>query len=88
MDDRCRCPGQVIQKGERSWNPTNVASNVWRRSRKVARMLGVSRATVYNLMDAGKLSYVKIGSARCVEPEAIQRLIAELRVGSDPALVG
>lgn len=48
---------------------------------EVAQMLGISRAMVYKLMDTGRLSYVKLGSARRVEVEAVRRLIDGNRIG-------
>ena len=43
---------------------------------KVAELLGISRAQVYKLMEAGELSYVKIGKSRRVRLDAVRDLIA------------
>ena len=42
----------------------------------VAEMLAISRAQVYKLMEAGELSYVKIGKSRRVRLDAVRDLIA------------
>jgi len=38
--------------------------------------LGISRAQVYKLMEAGELPYVKIGKSRRVRLDAVRDLIA------------
>jgi excisionase family DNA binding protein len=38
-------------------------------------LLSVSRATLYNLMDSGRLAYVKIGKSRRIPLSALQNLI-------------
>ena len=43
---------------------------------KVAELLGISRAQVYKLMEAGELPYVKIGKSRRVRLDAVRDLIA------------
>ena len=43
---------------------------------KVAELLGISRAQVYKLMEAGQLAYVKIGKSRRVRLDAVRDLIA------------
>jgi excisionase family DNA binding protein len=52
------------------------------RVRDAARLLAISRTTLYQLMDCGKLSYVKIGKSRRIEEAAVQALIERNRVGS------
>ncbi len=47
----------------------------------VSRVLALSRSSVYALMEAGKLPYVKLGRSRRVRLEDIDRLIAASRVG-------
>jgi excisionase family DNA binding protein len=44
---------------------------------EVARQLSLSRSGVYGLMDRGALPYVKIGKARRVPIEAVERLVQE-----------
>lgn len=48
---------------------------------EVARLLQLSRLSVYGLMDNWLLYYVKIGSSRRVEMSAIKELIAAARIG-------
>ena len=43
---------------------------------RVAELLGISRAQVYKLMEAGQLAYVKIGKSRRVRLDAVRDLIA------------
>ena len=43
---------------------------------EVARFLGVSRATVYNYMDAGELPFVKLGRSRRIPKKAAVHLAA------------
>jgi excisionase family DNA binding protein len=52
------------------------------RVRDAARLLAISRSALYQLMDRGELSYVKIGKARRIEEAAVQALIERSRVGS------
>jgi excisionase family DNA binding protein len=42
---------------------------------EVATRLGVSRGTVYNFINAGKLEAVKIGKSRRVALSALQRFV-------------
>lgn len=42
---------------------------------EVAKQLGVSRTTVYEVMDRGELPYVKIGRSRRVSQQAINSYI-------------
>ena len=48
-----------------------------------ARQIGLSRSTIYELFEAGKLAYVKIGKRRLVESEEIRRFLAAHRVDCD-----
>ncbi|HKN11375.1 MAG TPA: helix-turn-helix domain-containing protein [Pseudomonadota bacterium] len=38
---------------------------------------GIGRTTLYNLMQAGKLPYIKIGTPRLIPHEALVKLVAE-----------
>ena len=49
---------------------------------KVAELLGISRAQVYKLMEAGQLAYVKIGKSRRIPWEAIEELVQKNTVGA------
>ena len=49
---------------------------------EMARQLSVSRGYVYQLMEAGKLAYVKIGRCRRVKPEDVAKLIEDGTVGA------
>ena len=42
---------------------------------EAAQSLGLSRRTLYHLMDAGKLSTVKLGKRRLVPAQELERLI-------------
>ncbi len=44
---------------------------------ETARACGISRATVYRLIDQKKLATVKIGARRLVRPEAIDAMLDE-----------
>lgn len=44
--------------------------------REVEKFLKVSRATVYNLMETGQLSYVKIGKSRRIPWDSVKRMVA------------
>jgi excisionase family DNA binding protein len=46
-----------------------------------ARQTGLSRSTIYELFEAGKLAYLKIGKRRLVERDEIKRFLAAHRVG-------
>ena len=48
-------------------------------------LLSVSRATLYNLMDAGQLPYVKLGRSRRMPLSALRELI---RRNTRPGSVG
>jgi excisionase family DNA binding protein len=45
--------------------------------RDVASFLGVGRSTAYELMNAGRLAYVKIGRSRRIPRRAVVNLAAE-----------
>jgi excisionase family DNA binding protein len=45
--------------------------------REAAQFLGLSRSTVYKLMDAGLLPYAKIAGRRIIPRAAMVRLLAE-----------
>jgi excisionase family DNA binding protein len=44
---------------------------------ETARTCGLSRATIYRLIEQKKLATLKIGSRRLVRPEAIDALLSE-----------
>ena len=44
---------------------------------QTANVLGVSVTTVRKLMDEGKLESLKIGRARRIKSESVERLVAE-----------
>ncbi len=46
------------------------------------RFLGISRSSLYLIMDAGKLPYVKIGRSRRVPQQAMKEFAASRIVGS------
>jgi excisionase family DNA binding protein len=48
---------------------------------EVARLLSVSRAKVYAMMDAGELAYAKFGKSRRVPQSAIESLVTRSMVG-------
>jgi excisionase family DNA binding protein len=48
---------------------------------KVARCLNLSRSCIYQIMDRGELSYLKIGKSRRIRPEDVARLIDSAAVG-------
>lgn len=50
---------------------------------EVAAYLNVSRSTVYNLMDQGKLRWVKIGGSRRVKWADVESLVAENTFGGE-----
>jgi excisionase family DNA binding protein len=45
--------------------------------KEAAETCGLSRATIYRLIDQKKLATLKIGSRRLVRPEAIDALLSE-----------
>lgn len=45
--------------------------------REISECLRLSRATLYKLMDAGSLPYVKIGRSRRIGWHAVERLVAD-----------
>ena len=49
---------------------------------EVAQWLNMSRSGVYGLMEAGRLTYVKIGKSRRVPLEAVKKLVAENTVAA------
>jgi excisionase family DNA binding protein len=51
---------------------------------EVARYLSLSRSKVYQLMDGGRLPYVKLGRCRRVRWADVEALLDESRVGQSP----
>jgi excisionase family DNA binding protein len=56
---------------------------------EVAKRLGMSRGTIYNFINAGKLEAVKLGKSRRIALSALLRFIEEEKkasaAGNDPA---
>lgn len=50
---------------------------------EVAKAMGVSVSKVYQLMDRGRLAFVKMGDTRCrrIEPAAVRQFVEANRVG-------
>jgi excisionase family DNA binding protein len=44
---------------------------------EAAASIGVSRATLYRLMESGRLASVKLGGCRRITPEAIDAMLKE-----------
>jgi excisionase family DNA binding protein len=57
--------------------PVNQARRAYR-PEEVGDLLGVSRSTVYRLMGEGVLESVKVGGARRVTDEQLDRYLASL----------
>lgn len=53
---------------------------------EAARRLALSRSTVYNLMERGDLAYVKIGRARRIPLEELERLVRDSTVSRRPVV--
>jgi len=45
-----------------------------------AQLLGLSRAKLYQLMESGRLDFIKIGSARRIPIDAIRKFIERHRI--------
>lgn len=52
------------------------------RVNECCRFLGISRSLVYELMDAGKIPFVKIGRSRRVPRQALKEFAASHFVGT------
>jgi excisionase family DNA binding protein len=50
--------------------------------REAEQFLNLSRATIYGLMDAAKLRYVKIGKSRRIPWDALDELVQKNTVGA------
>lgn len=55
---------------------------------EAAGFLRLSRPTIYGLMDAGKLGYVKIGRRRRIPKRALVELAKQNWIGPQPAMGG
>lgn len=55
------------------------------RINQAAAMLGVSRRTIYNLIEQGELRVAKIGSASLIPIEDLQRLVSDRATRSEAA---
>lgn len=53
------------------------------RVRDVAAHLSISRSTVYELMTSGRLGFVKIGKARRVPIDAVEKLVRDNAVETE-----
>jgi excisionase family DNA binding protein len=49
---------------------------------EAARLLGLSRAKLYSIMDQGKLRYAKFDKARRIPRKAVSEYVAACMVGS------
>lgn len=58
------------------WNADEVVADGLLSVREAARFLGISRSTLYELMESGRLQYVKLGRARRVPRRALVALAA------------
>jgi excisionase family DNA binding protein len=47
---------------------------------EVAKYLSLSRSTVYQLMESGRLPYIKLGKCRRVRWEDVESLVAQSRI--------
>lgn len=56
---------------------TEVAPQMSYRPKQIAQLLGISRETVYMLFDTKQLRGFRIGGARLVSAEELQRFIQE-----------
>lgn len=54
------------------------------RPQRAAELLGVSRPTIYHLMEAGELASFKVGSARRIPVDELREFIAR-RVAAETA---
>ena len=52
--------------------------------REAAEFLGLSRSTVYELMESGELPFAKIGKARRIPRRAVTAFAASRMVGAVP----
>lgn len=51
------------------------------RVKDAAKLLGLGQTTLYKLMDAGRLAYVRFGASRRIELAALTALIDRSRIG-------
>jgi excisionase family DNA binding protein len=51
--------------------------------RQIAGRLSLSRSSLYNMMDQGRLPYVKLGRSRRIQWDDVIRLIETNTVGGD-----
>lgn len=49
---------------------------------EAARVLGIGRSTIYELMRGGQLESVHIGACRRVPAEAVHNFLLQLRAGA------
>ncbi len=63
------------------WEPRREPSPVPRVSLSIAEAAtssGLSKSTLYNLMEAGKLRFVKVGARRLIPVSALEALVAPI----------
>lgn len=70
---------------ERSSESLAMKSPVLCKVADAAHHLTVSRSTLYNLMDSGRLPYVKLGRSRRIKWADVLGLIDECTIGGDGA---
>ena len=74
---------QAINAIESQQRLAGLVSDGLMRVQEAARFLGLSRASVYQLMDRGELPWVKLGRARRIPRRAVVDLAAKsLRGGA------
>ena len=49
---------------------------------EAAKLLAMSRTTLYALLATGELESIKIGASRLIPVDAVHRLVADRRAGS------
>ena len=74
---------QAINTSRSRGRPESLVSDGLMRVQAAAQFLGLSRASVYQLMDRGELPWVKLGRARRVPRRAVVDLAARLIQGGN-----
>jgi excisionase family DNA binding protein len=57
-------------------------SNPYVRVSEAAKFLGLSRASLYNIMDSGALKYAKFGASRRISIEALREYAERCTIGA------
>ena len=73
-------PASALKAGDRA---LALVSDGLLKVEEAARFLGVSRATVYVLMDSGMLVFVKLGRSRRIPKRAVVEFAAGLVQGGE-----